>query len=517
MRKHHNARYPYLWYPTTEEERIIRENRAQFEESVEFFSWDICAGFRKLVRQSETDPWVWSNTDANLVDPQKALAHVPKLPEDCVIFMKDYHKYFDSIKVVRQALNIKQDLKGGGRTVVFLAPVNLVPIELMDEITVMEFNYPDREALRKIMDVVAEDQGMKQPENPSEVLDALMGLTQEAAENALCLSYVEHGSFIPKTILNEKAAFLRAGGVLEYGQFQETFENLYGLDVMKKFVLQTIKHPEARGILIYGVPGCGKSHFAKALGNAIERAVLTAKFNALRDKYQGVAEARTSMMFKTIEAFGRPIVFADEIDKSLSGTDNADTDSGVGQRILGEFLTYMEDRREGGSYWICTCNNLEEFLTLSGGALPGRFDAIFFVDMPNQEEARGISKIWSNLKKVQIPEDFDFNGQFTGRDIKKLAKQMKMMECSAEEASELIIPYGKYNAEKLEEIRAKAEESCIWATSREDRKAPKLKHRKVKRDATAITADNVPESRKAAKKKTSPEGRNLGFERKDLH
>jgi len=523
LKKHHNARYPYLWYPTTEEERIIRENRALFDEEVPFFSWDICDGFKKLVRQESGDPWVWNPSNKDIIDPQQALAHIPSLPEDSVIFMKDYHKYFDSIKVVRQAINIKPDLKGGGRTVIFLSPINLVPIELMDEITVMPFDYPDREALRRVMKMVAEDQGMKETEQASDIIDALMGLTYEAAENALCLSYVEHGKFVPKTLLNEKAAFLKAGGVLEYGQFSETFENLYGLDVMKKFVLQTMKHPEARGILIYGVPGCGKSHFAKALGNEIERAVLIAKFNALRDKYQGVAEARTSMMFKTIEAFGRPIVFADEIDKSLSGTENADVDSGVGQRILGEFLTYMEDRKEGGSYWICTCNNLEVFLTLSGGALPGRFDAIFFVDMPNPEEARGIARIWSNLKGVSIPEDFDFEGIYTGRDIKKLAKQMKMMESTAEEASELIIPYGKYNASKLEGIRAKAEETCIWATSRENKAQPKL-NRKVKRETVvdaeiADAADAEPrkiQKKEIPKEKPSAEGRNIGVSSK-LH
>ena len=484
MKTHHNARYPYLWYATSEEERIIRENRALFDKDVQFFSWDICAGFQGLTQNGGDSPWVWTPVDQESLDPKAALEKVTSLPEDSVVFMKDFHHYLNDITVVRQALNIKPDLKGGGRTIVFLSPTRDIPVEMLSDITVMDFEFPDREALKRIAKVVGEDQEMALTDKDLDsVSESLMGMTAEAAENALCFSYVKHGNFDVRTILDEKAALLKAGGVLEYGRFTETFDNLYGLDVMKKFVLGTIFDPDSRGVLIYGVPGTGKSAFCKALGNAVDRAVLIANFSAVRDKYQGVAEARTDWMFKTVEAFGRPIVFADESEKAFSGTGSADTDGGVGTRNLGQFLTYMADRKKDGSYWIGTMNNLDEFLHLSGGALIRRFDAVFFVDMPNEEECRGIAKIWSGLKGVEIPEDFDFKGEYTGADIENLATKMKMMDCSADEASEMVIPYGRYNKDTLDAIRRKAEGVCIWATSREKKYQP-APSRKVKRDAS---------------------------------
>lgn len=482
MKTHHNARYPFLWVVTAEEERIIRENRMVFDEDVQFFSWDICAGFQGLTKNGGDGPWIWEPVDHEMLDPKAALEMVPTLPEDSVIFMKDFHKFFTDITIVRQALNIKPALKGGGRTIVFLSPTRDIPVELLSDITTMEFEFPDREALKRITRVVGEDQKMELTDKELEpISEALMGMTAEAAENALCFSFVKHGHFDVRTVLDEKAALLKAGGMLEYGRFTETYAKLYGLDVMKKFVLQTIPSPDAKGVAIYGVPGCGKSAFGKATGNEVQRAVLVANFNAIRDKYQGVAEARTSWMFKTIEAFGRPIVFADEIEKSMAGTGNAETDGGVGQRILGEFLKYMADKKENGSYWICTMNNLDEFLHLSGGALIRRFDAVFFVDMPNKEECEGIAKIWSGLKGVDIPENFDFKGEYTGADIENLAGKMKMMDCSAHDAQEMVIPYGRYNKDMLEAIRKKAEGVCIWATSREKKYRP-APARKVKLD-----------------------------------
>ena len=106
--------------------------------------------------------------------------------------------------------------------------------------------------------------------------------------------------------------------------------------------------------------------------------------------------------------------------------------------------------------------------------------------MPTPDEAKGIAKIWSGKKNVEIPEDYDFTN-YTGADIEKLASMMKMKKCSAEEASQYVIPYGKSHADELEEIRKKAEGVCIWAGKREKqggivgetaRKVRKKKHGK---------------------------------------
>jgi len=499
---HHAARYPYLWVPTTEEERFIRDNRAQVGDDVDFYQWDIVSGWQKL--QREGSAWIWvscgiensmqrpSGAPPAQPNPADALKQIFDGKTSCfdgeaVFFMKDYHRYFKDITIVRRALSIKDHLKSTGRTLVHLAPSTTdIPMEMRNDVSVVDFEYPNPGALRKILEICCEDNECELPLFADDIVDAMRGFTAEAAENALSYCLAKNGNFNVRTILDMKAAYLKAGGVLSYGNFRETLADLHGLEYMKRFVLGTINNPRARGILIYGVPGTGKSHFAKAVGNAVNRAVLIAKFSAIRSRYQGEAEQRTAEMFKTVDAFGRPIVFVDELDKVIAGTGSADADAGVGQRILAEFLTYMQDRGPGGPYWICTLNSIDDVLHLSGGALLRRFDALFFVDMPTPAEAKGIAKIWNTIEGVEIPMDWNFDG-CTGADIARLATHMAMLETGPEEASKFLIPYGQANKAELEEIRNKAKGTCIWASDAHKQIAP-VKKRKV---ARAVNPDEM--------------------------
>lgn len=467
MKTHHQARYPLLWCSTTEEDRIIRENRKLIPEDVNFFSWDICSGYQQFVKVNGDGPWMWQMVEADCQDPGEALGMLENLPENSIIFAKDFHKFLVDITIIRKTLNVKEHLKANAKTIVFLSAVIEIPIELQNDITVIDFPMPDREALEGVLNIVAEDNELPLPEDKDAVVDAMRGLTQEGAENALCKALVEKKSFDYKTILDEKAAMLKASGVLTYGKYEETFDDLYGLEYMKEFCTMTMQSDESRGVLIYGVPGTGKSHFAKALANETKRPCITANFGALRGKYQGDAEGRMDLMLKTIEAVGRSLVYVDEFEKSIAGTGSSETDGGVGQRILGRFLSYMEDRPPGGSYWVCTVNSLDDILTLSGGALARRYDCIFFLDMPSPEECKGIAKIWSEKKRVKIPEDYDFDG-FTGADIAKLARNMAMLDCDADKARQFLIPSSQSIGPKIAEIRKKAKDACIWASKTED-------------------------------------------------
>jgi hypothetical protein len=472
---------------TTEEERFIRDHRRNVAEDVGFFQWDIITGWNQLVkREDASQVWVRLNLQDQQPgqhpappDPHQALRQIFDGETSCfegeaIFFMKDFHKYFKDITVVRRALSIKEYLKGNGKMIVFVSPITDIPIELRNDITVVDFDFPNRDALQGMLEKCANDNEILMQKNVEDVVDSLMGFTAEAAENALSFSVALKSEFHVRTILDLKSAYLKAGGVLEYGKFKETLDDLYGLEYMKKFVLSTIKSPKARGVLIYGVPGCGKSHFAKALANEVNRALLVASFSAVRSKYQGEAESKLSDMFKTIEAFGKTIVFVDELEKAIKGSESGDTDGGVGSRILGDLLVYLQDREPGRSYWIATCNSLDDILHMSGGALLRRFDALFFVDMPTKEEAKGIAKIWNRLEDVEIPMDWNFEG-YTGADIAKLAMHMSMMGCGPEEAEMFLNPYGRANKAELNEIRNKATGTCIWASKKDEPTATKRK------------------------------------------
>jgi hypothetical protein len=500
----HAARYPFVWTNTTEEERFIRENRRNVGEDVPFYAWDIIMGWQRLSKSGNI--WLWQDVDIEspssqppqmpggnamkMHNPHEALAQiwdgkVSHFDGEGIFFLKDFHKFFKDATVCRRALTIKEHLKGHGKTVCFIAPMTDLPPEIKNDVSVIDFDMPSPDSLEKILECVAEDNEVdiiKDDRDP--LIEAMMGFTSEAAENALAYSLAAHGEFNIKTVLDMKAAYLSAGGMLTYGRFTETLDDLYGLEYLKHFVLSTIHKSKSRGVLIYGVPGVGKSHFAKAIANAVQRACLIANFAAIRSRYQGEAEQRIMDLLKTVDAFGRPIVFGDEFDKVISGTGSADTDSGVGQRILGEFLKYTEDRGPNSAYWILTLNDIQDVLHLSGGALLRRFDALFFVDMPNKEEAKGIREIWNRKEEVEIPENWSFDG-YTGADIAKLATHMSMMECSAEEAEHFIIPYGRANKGELENIRSNAKGTCIWASRKDDITAPTKRKVAKKKNSVA--------------------------------
>jgi len=169
------------------------------------------------------------------------------------------------------------------------------------------------------------------------------------------------------------------------------------------------------------------------------------------------------MMFSTAQAFGPHVLFSDEFDKAVAGSGASSTDGGTGQRILQKILIEGEDRAPG-SYWVFTANSLDEVLSLSGGALVRRFDAIFFVDLPSQAEAAGIAGIWAGKLGVSIPDSFDFEG-YSGADIKKLCQLMAMMQTSAEDVKRFIIPTKQALGPRLDEIRRKARAVCLPVSS----------------------------------------------------
>jgi hypothetical protein len=470
IKEYHAARYAYLWVSSTEEDRIMRDTRNKVKPEINILKWDIASGFSILMNPNgDKTQWVWKEEDPEIRDPGEALRAVIRSGgQNTIFFMMDYNKFFEDITVQRTAMSIKPELKESGVTVIFVAPEINIPPLLQDEITVVSFDYPDKDGLRTILKNICTDNNLPTPDDSEALVDAMTGLTVESAEDALACSLVTtKGKLDYQVILDIKAAKLKAGGLINYAKYKESFEDLYGLELMKSFTLRTIQSSMAGGILIYGVPGTGKSHFAKALANETKRPCLVANFNGLRGELQGQAESRTDNMLKIVEAFGNPIVFADEFDKSISGSSASSTDGGVGQRILGKFLAYMEDRKPGGAYWVCTVNSLEDILSLSGGALVRRFDCIFFVDMPTQAECRGIAKIWGEKFGVEIPSDFQFDGM-TGADIKKLAKNMKMLFCDAQDAKEYIVTTQKALGDRINQIRKAAQSVCIWASKAQE-------------------------------------------------
>jgi hypothetical protein len=493
------ARFPFLWINTTEEERVIRAHRRELKPEIKIFSWDIAQGFQALCRNDASTPngYTWtklaaadSDDDrraqvtrlrAENIEPQEqiidspaaALDTIATMNAEAVFYLKDFHKFFSDITIIRRALNLKETLKATGRLVAFISAEGpaAIPLELKNDVTPFSFDMPTKAELAETIIRIAEDNDITAPtpEELDNLAASLIGLTEEAAESALSLCLVEQKRFDYATLLKQKARLIEGTAGLTFGEYQETFDDLAGLDVLKDYLKAIAGKPMARGILLYGIPGTGKSHTAKALGNYLQRATLTANLAGTRDKFQGNSEAKLDTMLSTIEAFGPSVVFSDEIDKALAGTQGgADSDGGTGARQVGRLLTYFQDRPDGGAFWIMTCNSLKDILTISGGAFVRRFDAMFFLDMPTARERAQIAEIWNKKMQVEIPADFDTDGM-TGADIAKLARTMKMMDTDAETARRYVIPTRQALGATIDEIRRQAAATCINASRADER------------------------------------------------
>ncbi|MFZ5451498.1 MAG: hypothetical protein ACOZF2_06465 [Thermodesulfobacteriota bacterium] len=249
------AGYPVLMVRTHEPERFIGSMVKKINGRTPY-QWDLVRGYRELGNGAE-----WEETDAYDL-PQIAA----RGKEKAVWFLRNFHFSIKEPVVIQAIQNNLPAYKAKGITLVMVSPDAKLPPELEREVVVLDFPLPTREELRGILAGLEESTGVKAG-NEDIVLDAAQGLTWEEAENALALALVRQKCFDPKTITELKAQMVKKSAALEFSQFKETFDTLGGLENLKEWTLGRFENRRPglpfRGILILGVPGTGKSHFAK--------------------------------------------------------------------------------------------------------------------------------------------------------------------------------------------------------------------------------------------------------------
>ncbi|MDB6035015.1 MAG: ATPase central domain protein [Verrucomicrobiales bacterium] len=236
-----------------------------------------------------------------------------------------------------------------------------------------------------------------------------MGITTIEAENSFALSFVQTGSIVPAIIAREKAQAVKKNGLLEIADSKESMESIGGLDLLKDWLLKR-KHafsPQAReyglrlpkGVLILGLPGTGKSLAAKATASVFGVPLLKLDAGGIFESLVGQSEANLRAVLQTAEAVSPCVLWMDEIEKALSGSQSAgSTDGGTSARVFGSFLNWLQEKQKKPVFVIATANDVSK--------LPpellrkGRFDELFFVDFPNREERQAI---WN----IQIAKEFD--------------------------------------------------------------------------------------------------------------
>ncbi len=433
------ARFPIIYITSFEEDRVTKyiKSIVTSEKLVKYprevFTWTQTAGL-----YNETTKKAVSDTTC----PCKMLEYVRKHDKDSVFILYDFHVNFGvknrtpDYNVIRKIRDIIPDLKLGAvrKTIFFVSPELIIPESLQKEITIFDFPLPTLKEIRSKFDsMLTQNKNVKAElteDEKDKLCKAALGLTLQEAESAFALAMVNDGSIDMKDlpiILEEKVQVIKKTGILEFIKSEYSIKDIGGLDNLKKWLLkrnnswseQAKKYciPAPKGVLVTGVPGCGKSLTAKAMSTIWQLPLLKLDFGKVFSGLVGSSEENMRRALATAEAVAPSILWIDEIEKGLSGL-GSNGDSGVSSRIFGQFLTWMQEK-EAPVFVIATANNISN--------LPpellrkGRFDEIFFVDLPTVAERKEIFKL--HLEKRL--KDKEVASEVSG--IKDLCTQLAQM------------------------------------------------------------------------------------------
>ena len=455
----HRANYPLVWLVTAEPHRAEREWALLLSEAgIPAYHWDICSGGPIDLTQRGQ---VLSRT----TDPVDIIGVFLGLRDPGVLFLWNFHRIIDNLEVIQTILNSIANLQASSKMLVILAPEIKIPVELEKVMVVTEFTLPSLEQLREYVQTFAQARNIRlEPDEANKLARAGLGLTKFEFMAALALSVAQHGRLDIQAVWDQKAQLIRKNPVLELYQPgpEDRFEMLGGLDNAKAFLKATVGHPLAKGVLILGVPGTGKSALAKALGGETGLPVIILDFGRVFGSLVGESEARLRAALAVIEAMAPCIVFIDEIEKALGGVASSHlTDGGTVARVVGRFLTWLNDRPKDICV-IATCNDIDKLPSELSRA--ERWDCLFFSDLPTPEERLVIWRIW--LKYYGLPDDAPLppDDGWTGAEIKTCCRLAAMMGISPAEAAQFIVPIAQAQAEKIAHLREWASQRCVPAS-----------------------------------------------------
>jgi ATP-dependent 26S proteasome regulatory subunit len=396
---------------------------------------------------------------------------LPKSHEMQILVLKNFHRFLKNPEVLQALANRVVKGKGNGQFVVIVAPVLELQPEIEKLFTVVHHELPNEEQLRAIcVDLCSSNEDFAAPtdEQVNNVVEAARGLTRQEAENAYALSLSRSGQLTPDTIWSIKAQTLEKSGTMTLYRGDASFDNLGGLDNLKQFCVRAMRkqgeqHVDKRpkGVLLLSPPGCGKSQFAKALGNEVGRPTVMLDFGSLMGKFVGESEGNMRRALKQVDAMAPCVLFVDEIEKALAGVGNSgQTDSGVSARLFGTLLTWLNDHTSD-VFFIGTCNDATQLPAPFTRA--ERFDGIFFVDLPAQEQRQHIWDIYIRHFNLDASQPKPDDANWTGAEIKACCRLAALLDTTLVEASQNVVPVAITSAEQIENLRHWAEGRCLSA------------------------------------------------------
>jgi ATP-dependent 26S proteasome regulatory subunit len=410
------ARYSLIWITSPEENRVEEALRKLcVEREMRLEVWSITEGFKTIANGQGT---------RDVKDPMKAIDHVLRAEGRALFVLRDFHPFLKEPAVVRRLRDAATELRKTKKSLLVLSPVTKIAPELEKSISaVLDWDLPNRleieAAARKVLPnlpAATQQEIESDPTYMERVVEGALGLTLVEAENVFAKSAVRTHTFDLETILEEKKQIIRKSGLLEYYEHREEFSDVGGMEILKDWLVKRRNAfssrardfglPLPKGILLIGVPGTGKSLTAKAVGALWQMPLLRLDVGKIFGGLVGSSEENIRSVIKTSEAIAPAILWIDELEKGFSGTaSSGQTDGGTTSRVFASFITWLQEKTTP-VFVIATANNVHQ--------LPpellrkGRFDEIFFCDLPDREDRQQIIDIHVRKKK-RDPGQFDMD------------------------------------------------------------------------------------------------------------
>jgi hypothetical protein len=464
VRDHAAAAFGALYLVSHEHDEAAREVGAMCKaEGWRLAEWDCDRG---LVADGAED--------ASVLTPVAALHALAALRDragqaNVVLLLRNFHLWLRNPQVIQAVANAAAAGKQARTTLVVLAPSVAIPPELARLFAVIEHELPDRAQLGELARGVATEPG-ELPEGAEfeALLESSAGLTRYEAENAYALALVRRGRLDPAEVWELKAQAVRKSGLMELHRGGERFADLGGLDALKDYCARSLRRTpgrpaaaKARGVMLLGTPGTGKSQFAKALGNESGRPTLVLDVGALMGSHLGETEGNLRAALALADAMAPAILFVDEVEKALAGSESSgETDGGVKAGILGTLLTWLSDHASD-VYVVTTANSIDKlppaFLRSE------RFDATFFVDFPGAAAREAIWGLYLARFGLDRDQPRPADEGWTGADIRACCRQAAVLGVPVADAARYVVPVARTAGRSVQALREAATDCYLDA------------------------------------------------------
>lgn len=427
--------HSYEYYRTKQKIKGIVELLRREGKKVNYYQWDCVYGLVQIL-PDKTEKRI-----ERMQNPLEVLAYIlnsKKSGEKNIFVLDDINNHIERDEVKLMFRKIAEATNNNTHAII-LSSIYRLPAELEKYITVLQIPLPKRNELGEVLDIVAKQSKVELKTNlRNRLIDAALGMTSMEADLAYCLASVKDGfdDKSPFTVSSEKEQIIRKSGILDYFPKNESLKDVGGMENLKEWLKkrQLAYDKEARdwglkepkGLLLLGVPGCGKSLIAKSIASSWNMPLLRLDVGKVFQGIVGSSEDNIRKAIATAEAVAPCVLWIDEIEKGLSGVQSSGaTDGGVTSRIFSTILTWMQEKT-APVFVVATANNINQ---LPPEVLrKGRFDEIFFVDLPSQKEKENIFSIHLQKNRQNVSSfALDILAQkaegFNGAEIEECVKE----------------------------------------------------------------------------------------------